>query len=57
MNSKGSRILGIIKDVLIKVGGWKGKLDFTIIKMDDYEVILGIEFMIEKEVVLVPHFG
>jgi len=47
VNSEEGRVLGIGEDVPVKIGSWKEKVDFTIIKMDDYEAVLGIEFMIE----------
>lgn len=48
MDSKGSIVLGIVTFVLMKIGSWQGKVDFAIIRMDDYEVELGIDqFMIE----------
>jgi len=35
VNLEGSRVLGIGEDVPVKIGIWKGKVDFTIIKRDD----------------------
>ena len=48
VDSEGSIVLGIMTTVFMKIGSWQGKVDFTIIRMDDYEVVLGIDqFMIE----------
>lgn len=29
----------------VRIGEWLGKVDFTVMRMDDYEVVVGIEFM------------
>lgn len=36
--------IGVARDVELQVGRWKGKLSFKIISLDDYDLILGLEF-------------
>ncbi|TXG69042.1 hypothetical protein EZV62_003977 [Acer yangbiense] len=37
-------IAGIAKAVPVCLGAWSGKLDFSIVPMDDFQVVLGMEF-------------
>jgi hypothetical protein len=37
------------------LGEWSGKVDFTIVRIDDYEAVLGMEFMKQFEAMVVPH--
>ncbi|KAA0042351.1 Asp_protease_2 domain-containing protein [Cucumis melo var. makuwa] len=39
---------------MVKLGGWKGPIDFVVVKMDDFDVILGIEFLLEHQVIPMP---
>ncbi|TYK02128.1 gag-asp_proteas domain-containing protein [Cucumis melo var. makuwa] len=45
-------IVGLVKRTMIKLGGWKGPVDFVVVKMDDFDVVLGIEFLLEHQVIL-----
>lgn len=45
VNSKPNMVHGIVGEVPIKIGEWQGNLDFSIVPMDDYTYILGMEFM------------
>jgi hypothetical protein len=36
-------------------GGWSGKVSFTIVPLDDFEVVLGEEFMWKERESLIPH--
>ncbi|KAM2962837.1 hypothetical protein FF2_020854 [Malus domestica] len=45
VNSAATPIVGVARNVQVDIGTWKGKIDFTVVKMDDYGVVIGLEFM------------
>ena len=55
VNSPPIEILGIAERVETTLGEWTGKVDFTIVRIDDYEVVLGMEFMKQFDAMIVPH--
>ncbi|KAH9722467.1 Endonuclease [Citrus sinensis] len=44
VNSPAKPIAGIAQGVHITLGTWSGKLDFFIVPMDDFKMVLGMEF-------------
>ncbi|KAH9752508.1 Endonuclease [Citrus sinensis] len=44
VNSPAKPIGGIAQGVYITLGTWSGKLDFSIVPMDDFKMVLGMEF-------------
>ena len=44
VNSPAKPIVGIAQGVNITLGTWSGKLDFSIVPMDDFKMVLGMEF-------------
>ena len=57
VNSKAQRIHGIAKDVLLQVGEWKGKINLLCVPLDDFNLILGIDFFLKSKAALIPHLG
>ena len=57
VNSKAQRILGIAKDVLLQVGECKGKCNLLCVPLDDFNLILGIDFFLKPKAALIPHLG
>lgn len=55
MNSPPECILGVAKRVDTTLGEWIGKVDFTIVWIDDYETVLRIEFLKQFDAMIVPH--
>jgi len=55
LNSPPIEVLGIVERVDTTLGEWTGKVDFTIVWIDDYEVVLGMEFMKQFDAMIVPH--
>ncbi|TYK08452.1 uncharacterized protein E5676_scaffold654G00680 [Cucumis melo var. makuwa] len=51
VNSIALPIVGLVKRMTIKLGGWKGPVDFVVVKMDDFDVVLRIEFLLEHQVI------
>lgn len=43
---------GVAKNVLLKVGKWPSSVDFTVVPLDDYKVVLGLEFFKKDNVTL-----
>ncbi|KAA0066694.1 uncharacterized protein E5676_scaffold384G00210 [Cucumis melo var. makuwa] len=54
VNSIALPIVGLVKRTTIKLGGWKGPVDFMVVKMDDFDVVLGMEFLLEHQVIPIP---
>ena len=55
VNSPPMGILSIAKKVDTTLGEWTRKVDFIIVRIDDYEAVLGMEFMKQFEAMIVPH--
>ncbi|TYK18124.1 uncharacterized protein E5676_scaffold411G00520 [Cucumis melo var. makuwa] len=54
VNSIALPIVGLVKRTTIKLGGWRGPVDFVVVKMDDFDVVLGMEFLLEHQVIPMP---
>ena len=46
VNSPASAICGSSKNVMTKLGPWEGGINFTVSPMDDFDVVLGLDFMV-----------
>jgi len=55
MNSPPDKVIGVADVVEVKICEWLGNVDFTIVWKDDYDAVLGIEFMNEYEAMIMPH--
>ncbi|KAJ0629961.1 putative nucleotidyltransferase, Ribonuclease H [Helianthus annuus] len=44
VNTNAKPIHGEAKDVQIRIGEWAGLINFSIVEMDDFKVVLGMEF-------------
>ena len=55
VNSPPDCVLGVAKKVDTTLGEWIGNVDFTIVHIDDYEAVLGMEFLKQFDVMIVPH--
>ena len=45
VNSQAKAAAGIASEVTVHIGRWTGKVDFTVIPLDDFEMILGQDFL------------
>ncbi|KAA0039512.1 Asp_protease_2 domain-containing protein [Cucumis melo var. makuwa] len=54
VNSIALPIVGLVKQTMMKLGGWKGLADFVVVKMDDFDLVLGMEFLLEHKVISMP---
>ncbi|KAA0051075.1 RNA-directed DNA polymerase-like protein [Cucumis melo var. makuwa] len=39
-------IVGLVKQTMIRLGGWHDLVDFVVVKMGDFDVVLGIEYLL-----------
>ena len=56
VNSEAKPVSGIAFRVKFKVGKWTRKVNFLIMKLDDFDVILD-EFFVAAKVTLLPFIG
>ena len=54
-NSPLDSVIDVAEKVDVTLGESTRKFDFTIVEIDDYEVVLGMEFMKKFEVIVVLH--
>ncbi|TYK28282.1 hypothetical protein E5676_scaffold600G00980 [Cucumis melo var. makuwa] len=45
VNSVALPIVGLVKWMMMKLEGLRGPVDFLVVKMDDFDVVLGMEFI------------
>ena len=44
VNSEAKAIEGVARGLIVKIGDWQGKHDFTVLPMDNFDIVLGVEF-------------
>ncbi|KAF2308988.1 hypothetical protein GH714_027351 [Hevea brasiliensis] len=54
VNSKPTPTHGVASKVAVKLGEWTGFLDFSIVSMDDYACVLGMDFMDRVRAIPIP---
>ena len=57
MNSKAQKIQGVVMNVPLQVGKWKGKCNLLCVPLDDFDLILGVQFLLKAKVAILPHLG
>lgn len=55
INSAAQPIAGIAKSVHIKVGPYDGRTNLSVVKMDDFKLILGLDFLRDTKTAVMPH--
>ncbi|KAF2321024.1 hypothetical protein GH714_032841 [Hevea brasiliensis] len=45
VHSTPNLIHGVARDAKVRIGDWHGTLDFFVVSMDDYQCVLGVEFV------------
>ena len=55
-NSELQRIRGC-SSVDLEIGDWKGKFNFHVVALDDFDCILGIDFMVKTNTAVMMHLG
>ncbi|KAH1082109.1 hypothetical protein J1N35_021870 [Gossypium stocksii] len=54
INSKEVLTVGITQGIELQIGQWKGKKGFEVIHLDDYDFVLGLNFLDKINALLVP---
>ena len=57
VNSKAQKIQGVAKNVPMQVGDLKGTCSLLCVPLDDFNLILGVDFLLKAKVALIPHLG
>lgn len=57
VNSEAKPVHGVAKAVELKVGDWSGNINLTIVPMDDFKVILGMDFFRSSKAIPMPYLG
>lgn len=51
INSKALSMVGLARQVPFKLGSWEDHVDLVVVLMDDFDVILSMNFLVEKKVI------
>ncbi|KAJ8644515.1 hypothetical protein MRB53_006263 [Persea americana] len=54
VNSEEKPITSMANDVTLRLGEWSGLCNFIVVPLDDFTVILGIDFLIKENVAIMP---
>ncbi|XP_059437724.1 uncharacterized protein LOC132170646 [Corylus avellana] len=54
VNSEAQPVVGIAHAVSLKVGEWTGEVNFLVVPLDDFDIILGNEFFVLAEAAPMP---
>ena len=55
VNSEAKPVRGMARDVSLKVGDWSGRCTFAAVPLDDFQVILGLDFLTKAKASVLPH--
>ena len=54
MNSTALPVVRIVKRAAIQLGGWSDFVNFVVVGMDNFDVVLIVEFLLEHQVIIMP---
>ena len=54
VNSKVLPIVGISKRVSLKLGEWRGDVDLVVVHIDNFDIVLGMKFLLQHKVIPIP---
>ena len=54
VNSKALPTAGLAKQVRVQMGTWEGLIDLIVVKLDDFDVILVMDFLVDKGGIPIP---
>ena len=57
MNTPATPIVKVARDVEVHIGAWKGKVHFTVVKMNDFGAVIGLEFMDNVRAFPIPFYN
>ncbi|KAG6515103.1 hypothetical protein ZIOFF_025488 [Zingiber officinale] len=55
VNAKAQAVVGMAYNVPLTVGTWVGKANMMVIPLEDFQIILGMDFLRKTKAVLMPH--
>lgn len=55
VNSR-AKVAGLAHEVPVQIKDWKGQLDFTVMEMNDFDMILGQDFLKGSKAIVVPFY-
>lgn len=57
VNTKAQPLNGIARGVELHLGTWKGQVNFSVAPMDDFKVVLGMDFLRQVTAIPMPSFN
>ena len=54
VNSTAKPSQGVARGVTMKIGPWEGKIDFIVAPMDDFKIVIGMDFLRQVRAVPIP---
>ena len=54
VNSTALSVVESVNRTMIQLGGWSDLVDFMVVGMDDFDVILKMESLLQHQVILMP---
>jgi hypothetical protein len=57
VNSESQPVVGIAYAIPLKVGEWSGKVNFLVVPLDGFDIILGNEFFVLAKAIPMPFLG
>ena len=54
LNSTALPFVELVKRTMIQLEGWSIPIDFVVVGMDDFHVVLIMELLLEHQVILMP---
>ncbi|KAK2988051.1 hypothetical protein RJ640_001992 [Escallonia rubra] len=55
VNAEAKPLQGMVRRVEIRLGKWKGFVDFSVARMDDFKVVLGLDFLRQVNALVSPY--
>ncbi|XP_015941749.1 uncharacterized protein LOC107467224 [Arachis duranensis] len=56
VNTKGEPLKGVAKKVEMTLGSWKGLVDFSVAPMDDFKIVIGLDFQRKENIIPMPYY-
>ncbi|KAE8662634.1 cytochrome P450 78A7-like [Hibiscus syriacus] len=57
VNTQAVPLHGVARGVELRLGTWKGQVNFSVIPMDDFKVVLGLDFLRQVTAIPMPSFS
>ena len=57
LNGEDHRVNGMVRAVPFRIGDWTGHCDFMVMYLRDFELVLGMNFLMAEKVGILPYLG